>query len=140
MYGYSIPNYARAYEREWQQYDHQLRLRRSLDFPGRFILERRTRYLEDHDFERDTDRQVQLKDHYRPVLVLTEDDLRFVSLHLRRTDIRARGGARLLDLRLQQEEEDEERRLSAQRQGVFDAIGGEAYDYLAWRERRRVAV
>src|SRR3990167_312165 len=46
MYGYDIPNYVCEYEREWQLYDRFLRVRRSLDYPGMLILERKTRYVE----------------------------------------------------------------------------------------------
>ena len=134
-----IPSYARDYERRWQTYDRHLRLRRSLDYPGRFILERRTRYLDDHDFVRGTDRQIQLRDHYRKVLILRDSDFPFVAAHLRRTDIR-RVGAREFERVL--DAADEAARVAEERQHLSDleAAGSDAYDFLAWREGRRVSM
>ena len=139
MYGYAIPAYARDYEREWQRYDHHLRLRRSLDFPGRFLLERRTRYLADHPAVLGTDRAIQLKDHYRKVLLLRDSDFRFVAAQLRATDVRRIGAkelGRVLDA------QDEATRASEEKYRLSDleAVGSDAYDFLAWREGRRVAM
>lgn len=134
-----IPTYAREYEKKWQRYDRHLRLRRSLDFPGRFLLERRTRYLADHSFVSGTDRQIQLRDEYRRVMLLVAADFPFVADHLRRTDIRRIGAKefeRVLDA------EDEARRATEEKDRLsdLDATGSEAYDFLAWREGRRVSM
>lgn len=125
--------------REWRTYDRFLRLRWSLDEPGKFILERKTRYLDDYPFRRGTDRQIQLKDDYRRVVLVEPRELGFVNAHLRRTDIQRLGGANLLAARMQQAEDSW---VSAQDKGmrdVFDAAGSEAYERLAWLEGRRVA-
>ena len=134
-----IPSYARDYERRWRQYDRHLRLRRSLDYPGRFILERRTRYLVDHDYLPGSDRQIQLRDHYRRVLILRDADFPHVYAHLRQTDIRRIGAKdfeRVLDAT------DEAARAARERSNLSDleATSSEAYDFLAWREGRRVSV
>lgn len=125
--------------REWQSYDRFLRLRWSLDEPGQFILERKTRYLDDYPFRRGTDRQVQLKDDYRRVVLVEPRELEFVHAHLRRTDIQRLGGAKLLAARMQQTEDTWESAQDRAMQAVFDTAGGEAYERLAWLEGRRVA-
>jgi len=96
MYGYEIPRFARAYERDFKHYDRFLRLRWSLDEPGKFILERKTRYLTDHPFQRGTDRQVQYKDEYRKVFTFEPRQIHQVLEALKLTDIQRHGGANAL--------------------------------------------
>lgn len=136
---YYIPRYAREYLAEWRRNDRFLRLRWSLDDPGLYILERKTRYLDTYPFHRGTDRQVQLNDSYRKVLSFEPRMIQFVSEHLRLNDIQ-RFGANYLAARLRQAEEREEDQLSKSRMSEFEAQGSEAFDFLAWREGRRVSL
>lgn len=135
----SLPNYAKEYERGWQRYDRNLRLRRSLDHPWHYILERRTRYLVDHPATLGTDRAVQLKDHYRKVLLLKPSEFKYVEAHLRDTDIR-RIGAKEFERVLDKQDEIARATEEKDRLSDLDAVGSEAYDFLAWREGRRVAM
>lgn len=140
MYGYSIPSYARGYLRDWQRDDRFLRLRWSLDEPGRFILERKTRYLADYPFERGTDRQVQLNDGYRKVFSFDPRDIKHVRWSLETCDIQRAGGAKALAHRLETADEREWELADRAMHGEFDAIAGEMYDRLAWAEQRRIAL
>lgn len=139
MYGYSIPRYAREYLAEWRRQDRFLRLRWSLDDPGMFILERKTRYVRDYPFVRGTDRQIQLNDGYRKVLSFEPNMIQHVAEHLELNDIQ-RFGANYLAERLRQQEDTEEDRLSRSRLSEFEAQGSEAYDRLAWLEGRKVSM
>lgn len=134
-----LPNYAKEYERRWQLYDHSLRLRRSLDYPGRYLLERRTRYLVDHPAILGTDRAVQLKDHYRKILLLVDADFPYVEGHLRASDIR-RIGAKEFERVLDKQDEIARATEEKDRLSDLDAVGSEAYDFLAWREGRRISM
>lgn len=134
-----IPRYAREYESEWRRADRFLRLRWSLDEPGMYILERKTRYLETYPFQRDTDRQVQLNDSYRKVLVFEPSMIQHVAQHLSLNDVQ-RFGANYLAAKILQHEEEEEDRLSKYQFRELEAQGSEAFDFLAWREGRRVSM
>lgn len=140
MYGYDIPRYARDYEREWRRYDRFLRLRWSLDQPGHYILERKTRYLSDHPFAFGTDQQVQYKDEYRKVFTFTPGQIRFVAEYLRITDIQRMGGAKAVADMLDAYDETSWEMAARARTSEFEAIASEHYDRLAWEEGRRVAV
>lgn len=139
MYGYDIPRYVREKEAELQRYDRFLRIRRSLDVPGTYLVERKTRYLTDHPFTRGTDYQVQLKDEYRAILHFWPCDINAVMPSLQRMDIQ-RYGAKQLANELDAMDERDIASIERARQTEFDAIGSEAFDFLAWREGRRVAV
>ena len=139
MYGYGIPTYVKTLVKEWRGYDRFLRMRNSLDEPGKFILERKTRYLDDYPFVYGTDRQVQLKDEYRRVVVVEPRELQFVRDHLRITDIQRWGGAKRLAEVQRVAEENDRARQERSSQTVFEAAGDAAYEHIAWAEGRRVA-
>ena len=106
-----------------------------------FILERKTRYVWDtDDFVRGTDRAVQLKDEYRTVMRFAPADIRFVKGSLESYDIQRKGGAKLVAERMKQSDERERELLDRRHRDEMEAVSSEAYDYLAWREGRRVAV
>jgi len=133
MYGYSIPNYGREYEREFQRYDRFLRVRWSLDEPGKFILERKTRYLTDHLFQRQTDRQVQYKDEYRKVFTFEPRQIQHVLQSLKLTDIQRYGGAKAL-ADVMDAYDDHVWELAARaRHAEFEDIASEHYDRLQSR-------
>lgn len=138
MYGYQIPRYMRDKEAELKRYDRHLRIRRSLDTPGAYCVERKTRYFSDHPFVRGTDWQVQLKDEYRQILVFYPCDILRVMPQLKEHDIQ-RYGAKQLANALDAADDTTRAREEAARASEFEAIGSEAYDFLAWREGRRVA-
>jgi hypothetical protein len=140
MYGYEIPRYAREYLAEWRRYDRFLRLRWSLDYPGMYILERKTRWLSDHDFARGTDAQVQFKDGYRKVFLVAPCDIRFVSPSLQKFDIQKHGGAKALADELDRQDDKEHELIDRARVAEFESIASEHYDRIAWEEKRRVAV
>lgn len=140
MYGYDIPRYAKGYLREWRKYDRLLRLRWSLDEPGKFILERKTRYIMDHPFKYGTDAQVQYNDSYRRVFVFEPRDIRFVLGSLQLTDLQRLGGAKEHAERLLLAEDRERELMDRARIAEFEAIASEHYDRIAWDEQRRVAV
>lgn len=139
MYGYDIPRYAREKDAEIKRYDRFLRIRWSLDVPGAFIVERKTRYLTDHPFRRGTDKQVQLKDEYRTILRLWPNQLKDLMGFLKRADIQRTGAKQLANELDAMDDRDREREERARRD-EFEALGSEAFDFLAWREGRRVAV
>lgn len=139
MYGYYIPRYAREYRSEWRKADRFLRVRWSLDESGMFILERKTKYLESYPFRYGTDRQIQLKDNHRKVLLFEPSMIQHVSEHLALNDVQ-RFGANYLAAKILQQEDREEDLLSANRLSEFEARGSEAYDFLAWREGRKVSM
>lgn len=139
MYGYDIPRYMREKEQELKRYDRFLRIRRSLDTPGAYVVERKTRYFSDHPFRRGTDFQVQLKDEYRQILVFYPCDILRVMPQLKEHDIQ-RYGAKYLANQLDHNDDVRREREEAGRLSDLDAIGSDAYDFLAWREGRRVAV
>lgn len=140
MYGYDVPRYVREYLRSWRNYDRLLRVRWSLDEPGKFILERKTRYLSDHPFTYGTDAQVQYNDSYRKVLVFEPRDIRFVLSSLKMTDIQRLGGAKEYAARLLEAEDREMELIDRARIAEFEAIASEQYDRLAWAEQRRVSM
>ena len=140
MYGYSIPRYAREYLAEWRHDDRFLRLRWSLDLPGKFILERKTRYLADYEFTRGTDRQVQYKDEYRKVFTFWPNEIQYVRFSLTMTDIQRAGGAQAMAERMQAADEKEWDLAQRAQTSEFEAISGEVYDRLAWAEQRRVSM
>lgn len=138
MFGESIPCYAREYLREWQRYDRFLRLRWSLDEPGRFILERKTRYTTDHVFERGTDRQAQLADGYRMVMRFDPRDIRWVLRSLQLTDIQRRGGYKALAEELRLDDDRAVELVDRAGRAEFEAVASEHFDRIAWDEKRRV--
>ena len=138
MYGTDLPKYIREYEAEWKQFDRHLRVRRSFDNPGAFIVERKSKYLFDHPFQYGTDAQIQYKDDHRPVLTFWPCDVTAVLPHLKKFDLQ-RMGAKTLAREIQQREEYDEMIADKDRISELDAVGSEAYDFLAWREGRRVA-
>src|SRR3972149_843232 len=133
MYGYYLPHYAREYQQGWRRYDRFLRLRRSLDIPGCSLLERKTRYQSDHPFQYGTDRQVQLKDEYREVLLFTPADIGLIMYHLRVTDVQ-RVGAKNLAVELERQELVQEVVSLRAQHGEFEARAGDMYERLAWEE------
>lgn len=138
MYGYEIPSYVREYLREWRRYDRFLRCRWSLDEPGKYILERKTRYLLDHPFSYGTDKQVQYKDEYRKIFVFQPRDIRFVKRSLELTDIQRYGGAKALADQLDAYDEHVWDMADRAQHSEFEALASEHYDRLAWAEGRRV--
>ena len=142
MYGYVIPSYAKEWQHKFKQYDPKLRLRWSVDqAPGRFLLERKTIYFYLPDWvERGTDRAIQLKDCYRKVMVVAPNELRYVLESLALTDIQRLGGAKVLAERLLLAEDKEMELMDRQRNADLEAVSSEAYDYLAWREQRRISM
>lgn len=139
MYGYDLPRYLRQYEAEWQRFDRHLRVRRSFDNPGAYVVERKSKYLFDHPFQYGTDAQIQYKDDYRPVLVFWPCDVTAVLPHLKKFDLQ-RMGAKTLAREIDQREQYDEERADLARMSELDAAGSDAYDFLAWREGRRVSM
>lgn len=142
MYGKDLPLYAREYIREWRRYDRFLRLRRSLDTPGMYILERKTHYMYDPEDEiiwLPSDRSVQLKDSYRMIMRFWPNEIKDVGTSLMITDIQRLGGAKRLAERIDEAEDNERRTMERYYQGEREAAGCEAYDRLAWLEGRRIA-
>ena len=140
MYGHDLPRYVREYERDIRRYDRFLRLRRSLDSPGLFLVERKTRYLEFPDVPRMTDRAVQYNESYRPVLLVKPSELRFFRRSLELTEIQRYGGAKALADRLDEVDDRERELVDRAVYSNFEDLSGEAYDWLAWHEGRRVAL
>lgn len=138
MYGYDLAVYVREKERELKRYDRFLRIRRSLDTPGAYVVERKTRYVSDHPFVRGTDWQVQLKDEYRQILVFFPCDILRVMPQLKEHDIQRYGAKHLANV-LDQADETTRDREEVGRRDELEAVGSEAYDFLAWREGRKVA-
>ncbi len=139
MYGMELPRYVREYQRDIRNYDRFLRIRRSLDHPGLYLVERKTRYTAFPDISLMTDRAVQHKDHYRPILLVKPSELRYVRRHLALTDIQRLGGAKAVAEMLDSVDDRELDLLDRRIRGDYEAISGDAYDWLAWREGRRVA-
>lgn len=138
MYGCDLPRYIKQYQAEWRRFDRHLRVRCSLDIPGAYVVERKSRYLFDHPFEYGTDAQVQYKDDYRHVLTFWPCDVTAVLPHLKKFDLQ-RVGAKVLAREVQEREDYEDRKRDEAGRSDFEAIGSEAYDFLAWREGRRIA-
>lgn len=138
MYGYDTPGYIREKEAELKRYDRHLRIRRSLDTPGAYVVERKTRYFSDHPFVRGTDWQVQLKDEYRQILVFFPCDILRVMPQLREHDVQ-RYGAKQLANQLDAADDTARSREERGRLDELEAVSSDAYDFLAWREGRRVA-
>lgn len=138
MYGYDIPGYVRDKERELKRYDRFLRIRRSLDTPGAYVVERKTRFVGDYPFVRGTDWQVQLKDNYRQILVFYPCDILRVFPQLKEHDIQ-RMGAKVLANELDRTDDSRRDREESSRIQELEDVSSDAYDFLAWREGRRVA-
>ena len=138
MYGYDIPRYVREKEQELKAYDRHLRIRRSLDTPGAYVVERKTRYVSDHPFVRGTDWQVQLKDEYRQILVFYPCDILRVMPQLKEHDIQ-RMGAKQLANDLDRSDDARRDREESSRISAFEDVSSDAYDFLAWREGRKIA-
>ena len=136
-----IPTYAREYERAWRSYDAFLRLRWSLDEYGKYILERKTRYIYFPDERPESpDRRRQLTDGYRKVFTFWPNEIQYVLQSLQRTDVQRLGGAKKLARDLEFEEAKVEELMNRQHNTDREAAGGEAYERLAWLEGRRVAM
>lgn len=140
MYGYEVPHYVREYLYEWRRNDRLLRVRRSLDNPGMYILERKTVYLADCPARRETDLAVQRKDGYRTVLLFWPNEIQFVSFTLWANDIQRRGGAKIVAAEMLNEEERVEELLDRAYRLEVEAATGELYDRLAWEEKRRISL
>jgi hypothetical protein len=130
----------REFEREWRRYDRFLRVRRSLDYPGQYILERKTRYLEKFPCRTGTDRQVQYKDEYRPVYTMWPNELKYVLTSLMASDVQAHGGAKALANVLDYQDQRGFDARDRAGHDEFEAIASESYDRLAWAEGRRVSM
>ena len=135
-----VPSYVREYERQWKRYDRFLRVRHSLDSPGMYILERKTRWLHDYDFRRGTDRQVQLKDDYRQVYKVWPNELKYVLGSLKAHDIQAHGGAKALADRLDAMEDKTVELVDRAHLAETEALSGEVYDHFGWIEGRKISV
>jgi len=140
MYGYDIPSYVREYARAWQRYDRFLRVRRSLDSPGMYCVERKTRYIEKFPCQFGTDRQVQYKDEYRQIYKIWPADLKYVMASLKATDIQAQGGAKALADRLDLLDEMDRYKQDVAHRSETEALASEVYDHLGWIEGRKIAV
>ena len=143
MGGYDIPTYVRSYLREWKAYDRLLRARWSQDEPGRYILERKTRYIfppHEEVIRRGSDRAIQLNDGYRKVFSFWPNEIRYVGPSLRHFDIQRLGGAKQLARDLTEAEAHEEALLDRARVAEFEAITSHLYDRHAWAEKRRVSM
>lgn len=142
MYGLdSIPRYLKEYERQWQSYDRFLRVRRSLDAPEMYLLERKTRYLtfpEERPASRD--RCAQLAHGYRMVFPFRANEAKYVLESLKVTDIQRRGGAKAVARELENSESKMKELVDRRHHGDFEDVGGEAYDHMAWIEGRRVSM
>jgi hypothetical protein len=138
MYGYDVPRYIREYLSEWRRYDRQLRVRRSLDLPGMYILERRTVYRVDYPAQRGTDRAVQLKDSYRMVFRFWPNEARYVTYSLALADSH-REGAKDMARRLDTADAKEIELLDRRYISDCEAVASDLFDRLAWEEKRRVS-
>ena len=118
-----------------------MRVRWSLDEPGKYILERKTRWAAYPD-ERPTsrDRCRQLTQGYRKVFTFWPNEIQYVLQSLCRTDVQRLGGAKKLARDLEFAEAKVEERMDRQHNTDREAAGGEAYERLAWLEGRRVAM
>ena len=136
-----IPTYAREYERAWRKHDAFLRLRWSLDEYGKYILERKTRYVYfPNERPASPDRRKQLTDGYRKVFTFWPNEIQYVLQSLQRTDVQRLGGAKKLAADLEASEAKIEELMDRQHNTDREAAGGEAYERLAWLEGRRVSM
>ena len=136
-----IPTYAREYERKFQKYDRFLRVRWSEDEYGKYILERKTRFVfYPVDRPASPDRRIQLTQGYRKVFTFWPNEIRYVLQSLQRTDVQRLGGAKKLAADLEASEAKVEELMDRQHNTDREAAGGEAYERLAWLEGRRVAM
>lgn len=140
MYGYDLPGYVRDTERQIKRYDRQLRLRRSLDQSGKYIVERRTHRTYWPDIQLGTDRAVQYKDGYRTVMLIEPRELKYLYGSLVRTDVRAMGGAMAVARQLDADDQRERDLMDRRHRAEAEEVSSEVYDYLAWHEGRRVAM
>jgi hypothetical protein len=140
MDGLGLPNYAREYEREFRRYDRFLRLRRSVEQPGLYLLERKTARLWWPDLKLGTDRAIQYRDSYRTVMKVFPDELQYVMASLRSSDIQQLGGAKGLANALDEEDARIEALRERRTRTAFEEAGSEFYARLAWEEDRRVSM
>ena len=142
MYGLAIPRYAREYLSEWKRSDRHLRLRWSLDQPGAFILERKTKYLfpPGHGVKLGTDRAIQLKDDYRKVFTFWPNEIKHVAFTLAVSDVQRLGGAKELSARLIESDDNDKRLLDRAYRANIEAATSDLYDRLAWEEKRRISL
>lgn len=134
-----LPRYVRSYQADWQKHDRFLRVRRSLDNPNMYVVERKTRYTHDYPFSYGTDRQIQLQDGYRPIYRIYPSEFAYVLPALKATDVQGRGGAKALADQLDAQDDVQRARESRQRTDEFTMRSSDAYDRLAWLEGRRVS-
>lgn len=136
-----MTSYAREYERRFQKYDRFLRLRWSLDEYGKYILERKTRWMAfPNERPASKDRCVGLSQGYRKVFTFWPNEIQYVLQSLRRTDVQRLGGAKKLAADLETAEAKVEELMDRRHNTDREAAGGEAYERLAWLEGRRVAM
>ena len=136
-----IPNYAKEYERRFQSYDRFLRLRYSYDEPGKYILERKTRWPAfPAERPKSQDRCRQLSEGYRKVFTFWPNEIQHVLQSLQRTDIQRLGGAKGFGRELEAHEAKVEELMNRRHNNDREAAGGEAYERLAWLEGRRVSL
>lgn len=140
MYGYTVANYVREYEREWQRYDRFLRVRRSLDHPGMLLVERKTRYIEKFPCRVGTDRQVQYKDEYRQIYCFEPRDIKYVLPSLKACDVQARGGAKVVARDMEVRDDWAKELKNRKDHDDFEMASSAAYDRMAWLEGRRVSM
>jgi len=140
MYGYEIPRYAKEYLQEWRRDDRFLRLRWSLDYPGVYVLERKTRHLEFPDLPLSTDRAVQYKDGYRLVVHVPPYLIHRVRQFLVDTDLQRHGGAKVVADQLDALDEWEYQQTQRRNTAEFEAISSDVYDRFAWDEGRRISM
>ena len=135
-------SYLRDYERDLQHYDGFLRLRESIDeYPGQIMVERKTRYIFFPDgVELGTDRAVRYRDQYRMVMVVRSGELPYVRRSLALTDVQRLGGAKVLEARINEAEDKEKELRNRAMQMELEAMSSDAFDFLAWREGRRVSM
>lgn len=137
----SLPRYTKEYIQEWRQYDPKLRLRRSIDEYGMYLLERKTRYIFNPPFRPSSaDRCVQLNDDYRKVLAFWPNEIHLVRDFLRRYDIQRLGGAKELGQKLDADETRLQELMERKHKADLEAASGEAYERLAWMEQRRISM
>ncbi len=140
MYGYDVPNYVREYAREWRRYDRFLRVRRSLDHPGQYLVERKTRYVEKFPCKAGTDRQIQYKDEYRQIYCFWPMDIKYVMPSLRASDIQNLGGAKILARDMEARDDWAKELKNRKDHDDFEMASSAAYDRMAWLEGRRVSM
>ena len=129
-------------------YDKDLRVRWSKQ-KGRWVVERKVTkggFNQDRRYSPDSDRYHHIKDGYIHVGDLTsqtefhEGEVNLILRSLHDGDIWRLGGAGRLNDVLDAEYIQEQERIDREISSENLAIAGEAYEDIAWKEKRRVAV